>query len=45
MPSIGSNLTIEVLHRTLISLRETSSDLPRQLHLQMDNCSRENKNK
>jgi hypothetical protein len=33
----GSNLSIEVLHRSL-ALVETRRDLPEVLHLQMDNC-------
>ena len=39
----GSNLTIEILQRTLTML-EQDSRLPPVLYLQMDNCSRENKN-
>eukprot|EP00752_Nemacystus_decipiens_P017096 g15312.t1 len=45
----GSNLTIQVLHSTLVELMKTSeatgTPLPRKLHLQLDNCSRENKNR
>lgn len=45
----GSNLTIQVLHSTLEELAKTAEangkSLPRKLHLQLDNCSRENKNK
>ncbi|CAM9506744.1 unnamed protein product, partial [Ascophyllum nodosum] len=45
----GANLTIQVLHSTLVSLfkksEETGEPLPRELHLQCDNCSRENKNR
>ena len=44
-----ANLTIQVLHSTLVSLfkksEETGEPLPRELHLQCDNCSRENKNR
>ncbi|CAN0480674.1 unnamed protein product, partial [Scytosiphon promiscuus] len=43
-----SNLTIEVLHQTIMKLVELQAEgvpLPRLLHLQMDNCSRENKNR
>ena len=38
----GSNLTLHVLLRVLYTLRDS---LPDVLYLQMDNCSRENKNK
>ncbi|CAM9584489.1 unnamed protein product [Ectocarpus fasciculatus] len=44
----GANLTIEVLHKTLVKLVSTlqpGQQLPRRLWLQMDNCSRENKNR
>lgn len=45
----GSNLTIQVLHSTLVELMKTAettgTPLPRKLHLQLDNCSRENKNR
>ena len=44
----GSNLTIEVLHNTLmelVALQSDGSSLPRSLFIMMDNCSRENKNK
>lgn len=39
----GSNLTIQVLHSTLVALTNSLKDgqrLPRSLWLQMDNCSR-----
>ena len=45
----GANLTIQVLHSTLVSLfkksKETGEPLPRELHLQCYNFSRENKNR
>lgn len=43
----GSNLTIEVLHNTLVKPNSMQDDkpLPRTLHPQVDNCSRENKNR
>ena len=40
----GSNMTIEVLRRTLHYLSHTSTDMPPVLHLQLDNCGGENKN-
>ncbi len=39
----GANHIIEALHRTL-QTRSEVSDLPGTLFIQMDNCSRENKN-
>ena len=46
----GANLTIQVLHSTLVvslfkKSEETGEPLSRELHLQCDNCSRENKNR
>lgn len=40
-----SNLTIEVLQRTLSNVELRGNDLPPILDLQMDNCWRENKNR
>jgi hypothetical protein len=40
-----SNLTIEVLQRVLIAVEKKRGRLPKRLCLQMDNCTRENKNK
>lgn len=40
----GANHIVEVLHRFLCRKREHGT-LPRKLYLQLDNCSRENKNK
>jgi hypothetical protein len=40
-----SNLTVEVLHRTLCNLERMGHQLPPRLDLQLDNCSRENKNR
>jgi hypothetical protein len=41
-----SNLTVECIQRTLTKVEEqTKAPLPKTLFLQMDNCSRENKNK
>jgi hypothetical protein len=39
-----ANLTVEVLMRTLKHLDAKQSTLPRKLHIQLDNCKRENKN-
>ena len=41
----GSNATIEVLRRTLVYLDKRSPNMPPTLHLQLDNCGGENKNK
>ncbi|CAN0386362.1 unnamed protein product [Pylaiella littoralis] len=44
----GANLTIQVVHSTLVQLIKSLGEgkaLPRRLWLQMDNCSRENKNR
>ena len=38
------NLTIEVLQRTLNDVESARGYLPNALYLQLDNCSRENKN-
>ena len=44
----GPNVTIEVIHRTLCEVHKTyearGKSLPRKLYIQLDNCSRENKN-
>jgi hypothetical protein len=40
-----SNVTIEVLQRVLAEIEAKKGRLPRKLYLQMDNCTRENKNK
>lgn len=43
----GSDMVIEVLHRTLESVKTNTPNgcLPRRLRIQLDNCGRENKNK
>ena len=44
----GSNLTVEVIHSTLVALIAQQAEgvaLPRTVHFQMDNCSRENENR
>ena len=43
----GANCTIEVLNQVFTYVKEQrrGRDLPRKLFLQLDNCSRENKNK
>ena len=44
----GPNVTIEVIHRTLCFVSEqlniNGKSIPRKLYIQLDNCSRENKN-
>ena len=44
----GSNLTVEVMHNTLVALTDQLAEgtsLPRTVHIQLDNCWRENKNR
>ena len=43
----GANCTIDVLHQVFTYVKEKRGgrELPRKLFLQLDNCSRENKNK
>jgi len=40
-----ANVTIEVLQRVLTAIEEQRGGLPSTLYVQMDNCTRENKNK
>ena len=42
--SHDANLTIECLHRCMEFHQNKYGNLPRTLNLQMDNCTRENKN-
>lgn len=41
----GSNLTITIILKVLLSFARTKKMLPQNLFLQMDNTARENKNK
>ena len=40
----GANHIIEAIHRVLTTVQENQS-LPKQLYIQLDNCSKENKNR
>jgi hypothetical protein len=42
---LDSNLTVEILWRSLMTFFQLSSHRPKKLFLQLDNCGRENKNR